>query len=159
MMDTLSRLSPPAGARQSERRVGRGPGSGFGKTCGRGFKGQKKRHGGNIGKTHFQGGQTPIQRRVPKRGFRVPFPIAHVALNVRDLERFAQGTKVDEAALREARLIQGGVERVKILGDGELTKKLEVHAHLFSKSAVTKIEKAGGKAVVVGESTNPAPAS
>jgi large subunit ribosomal protein L15 len=97
-----------------------------------------------------------IQRRVPKRGFRLPFPIAHVAVNVRDLERFENGAKVDEAALREARLIQGGVERVKVLGDGELTKKLEVHAHLFSKSAVSKIEKAGGKAVVVAK---PVPAS
>jgi large subunit ribosomal protein L15 len=147
MSDTLSRLSPPPGSRQSERRFGRGPGSGVGKTCGRGFKGQKARKPGNLRKTHFQGGQTPIQRRMPKRGFRVPFPVAHVAINVRELERFDAGSTVDEAALRRARLVQISGARIKILGDGELTKKLTVQAHLFSKGAVDKIQKAGGKVV------------
>ncbi len=148
MTDILSRISPPPGARRDEKRVGCGVGSGLGKTCGRGQKGQKSRKNGNIGKLHFQGGQTPMQRRLPKRGFRVPFPIHSVALNVSDLERFAAGASVDEAALREARLVQGREARIKILGGGELSKKLTVTAHGFSKSALEKIEAAGGKAVV-----------
>jgi len=151
MSTTLSRLSPPAGARHKERRVGRGTGSGVGQTCGRGDKGQKARHGGNIGKLHFQGGQTPLQRRLPKRGFRVPAPELTVSLNVADLERFAVGSTVDDAALREARLVQDRGARVKILGEGELTKKLTVVAYKFSQSAVEKIERAGGKAVVLDD--------
>jgi large subunit ribosomal protein L15 len=149
MSDTLSRLSPPAGARRSEKRVGRGVGSALGKTCGRGQKGQKARKGGNIGKLHFQGGQTPMQRRLPKRGFNNPFPSATVAVNVGQLERFTTGTKVDEEGLRSARLIHGSGVRIKILGEGELSKKLTVSAHAFSKQALAKIEKAGGKAVVL----------
>src|SRR5688572_9046379 len=145
----LSRLAPPEGARHAERRLGRGPGSGVGKMSGRGFKGQKARQGGNISKLHFQGGQTPIQRRLPKRGFRVPFPIRTVALNVGDLERFAAGATVDEAALRDSRLVQGRADRIKILGDGELSKKLTVSAHRFSKSAQEKIERSGGSVVVL----------
>lgn len=148
--ESLSNLRFPAGARHSERRVGRGMGSGVGKTCGRGVKGQKARNGGNIGKLHFEGGQTPMQRRLPKRGFRVPFPVTVVALNVSDLERFAQGGNVDEAALRSARLVQGRGVQIKILGEGEISKKLTVSAHKFSKSAIAKIEAAGGKAIVLG---------
>jgi large subunit ribosomal protein L15 len=147
-MTALSRLKPPEGASRTQKRLGRGVGSGLGKTCGKGQKGQKARHGGNFGKLHFQGGQTPIQRRLPKRGFRVPFPIETVAINVGELERFKAGSKVDEEALRAARLVQGKSVRIKILGDGELKKKLEVEAHSFSKSASLKIEKAGGKAIV-----------
>ena len=147
-MTALSRLKPPDGAQRTQKRLGRGVGSGLGKTCGKGQKGQKARHGGNFGKLHFQGGQTPIQRRLPKRGFRVPFPVHVVAINVGALERFKAGSKVDEQALRDARLVQGKGVRIKILGDGELKKKLEVEAHAFSKSASEKIEKAGGKAVV-----------
>ena len=146
----LSRLAPPEGARHSEKRLGRGVGSGLGKTCGRGQKGQKARHGGNFSKLHFQGGQTPLQRRMPKRGFRVPFPVKTVAVNLGDLESFKAGATVNEAALREARLVQGRDVRIKILGNGEITKKLTVEAHGFSKSAVEKLEKAGGKAVVLG---------
>jgi large subunit ribosomal protein L15 len=127
--------------------LGRGQGSNVGKTCGRGQKGQKARNGGNIGKLHFEGGQTPIQRRLPKRGFRVPFPVATVAINIADLDRFDAGSEVNEATLREARLVQGRVDRIKILGEGELTKKLVVSAHKFSKGAREKIEKAGGKVV------------
>jgi len=156
MADILSRLSPPEGAVTSKRRVGRGPGSGLGKTAGRGQKGQKARSGGNINKLHFQGGQTPIQRRLPKRGFRVPFPKVVAEVNVGDLERFEAGTHVDEVALRAARLVQGPVTYIKILGDGELSKALTVSAHAFSKSAVAKIEAAGGKAVVLAPA---APAS
>jgi large subunit ribosomal protein L15 len=149
MSSILSRLAPPAGATREPKRFGRGTGTGIGKTGGRGQKGQKARHGGDFGKLHFQGGQTPIQRRLPKRGFRVPFPIHDVAVNVAALERFDKGANVDEAALREARLVQGRDVRIKILGEGELKKALTVTAHGFSKSALAKIEKAGGKAVVV----------
>jgi large subunit ribosomal protein L15 len=158
MSDILSRLAPPDGARQKERRKGRGPGSSQGKMSGRGFKGQKARQGGNISKLHFQGGQTPIQRRLPKRGFRVPFPIKTIALNVADLERFATGSAVDEATLRDSRLVQGRADRIKILGDGELTKKLTVSAHQFSKSAQEKIEKAGGSVIVLAAKDAPAEA-
>jgi large subunit ribosomal protein L15 len=149
MSATLSRLAPPAGATREPKRMGRGTGTGIGKTAGRGQKGQKARHGGDFGKLHFQGGQTPIQRRLPKRGFRVPFPIHTIAINVALLERFDAGQSVDEAALRDARLVQGRDVRIKILGEGELKKALTVTAHGFSKSALEKIEKAGGKAVVV----------
>jgi large subunit ribosomal protein L15 len=152
MSTILSHLTPPAGSIKIQKRLGRGVGSGLGKTCGKGTKGQKKRHGGNFGKTHFQGGQTPIQRRLPKRGFNVPFPVVTVALNVADLERFDAGATVNEAALRAARLVQGRDVRIKILGDGELKKKLTVEAHAFSASASEKISKAGGKAVVIEDS-------
>ena len=149
MSDLLSRLAPPAGARQNERRVGRGQGCRKGKICGRGFKGQKARHGGNLEKMQFQGGQTPIQRRLPKRGFRVPFVEHLVAINISELERFSAGSKVDQAALSQARLVQVKGSKIKILGAGVLTKKLQVSAHFFSKSAQEKIEKAGGKAIVI----------
>jgi large subunit ribosomal protein L15 len=159
MTSILSRLAPPEGAHKTQKRVGRGVGSGLGKTCGKGMKGQKARHGGNFGKLHFQGGQTPIQRRLPKRGFRVPFPITTVAVNVAELDRFDAGATVDEAALRAARLVQGRGVRIKILGDGELSKKLTVHAHAFSKSALEKIEKAGGQSVVLAAESAETPAA
>jgi large subunit ribosomal protein L15 len=159
MSDVLSRLAPPPGSRHSVRRVGRGPGGGKGKTSGKGMKGQKARKPGNFHKTHFQGGQTPMQRRIAKRGFRVPFPTETVILNVSQLERFANGATVDEAALREARLVQGRNVRIKVLSSGELTKKLTVHAHGFSAKAAEKIEQAKGKAVVIADkvaATSPA---
>jgi len=155
MSTILAHLSPSPGSTKVAKRLGRGVGSGLGKTCGKGTKGQKKRHGGNFGKLHFQGGQTPIQRRLPKRGFNVPFPVFTVAINLADLERFDAGTVVNEATLRASRLVQGRGARIKVLGDGELTKKLTVEAHAFSASASAKIEKAGGKAVVI-ETTVPA---
>lgn len=155
MSDILSRLSPPAGSRHKTRRLGRGPGTGVGKTSGKGQKGQKARKPGNFHKTHFQGGQTPIQRRVAKRGFRVPFPVATAILNVAQLERFESGSTVDEKALRDARLVQGRDVRIKILGEGDLTKKLTVQAHGFSAQAKAKIEKAKGSVVVLAD----APAS
>ena len=145
----LNTIKPPAGAKHARRRVGRGIGSGLGKTAGRGQKGQKARSKGNINKLHFQGGQTPMQRRLPKRGFRNPFPVETAALNIGELERFPAGTNVDEKALRGAKLLRGQIDRIKILGEGELTKKLTITAHAFSKSAIAKIEKAGGKAVVL----------
>ena len=155
MSSLLTRLEPPAGARKNEKRVGRGIGSGLGKTCGRGMKGQKARHGGDFGKLHFQGGQTPIQRRMPKRGFRVPFPIKTAIVSLSDLEGFDAGAKVDEQALRDARLVQGRDVRIKVLGGGELTKKLSVTAHAFSASAKEKIEKAGGQAIVLAALEDP----
>ncbi|MDC0683988.1 MULTISPECIES: 50S ribosomal protein L15 [Sorangium] len=148
-MDILSKLQAPEGAVTKRLRVGRGVGSGVGKTSGRGQKGQKARAGGNINKKHFQGGQTPIQRRLPKRGFRNPLADIVVNVNVGALEAFDDGAQVDLIALHERRLVQGRFDVLKILGDGELTKKLTVTAHRFSKGAVEKIEKAGGKAVVL----------
>ncbi len=100
MSGVLSRLSPPAGSKKVAKRLGRGTGSGVGKTAGRGQKGQKARSTGNIGKKHFQGGQTPIQRRLPKRGFRNPFAVEVAIVNVGALDLFAAGTKVDEALLQ-----------------------------------------------------------
>jgi large subunit ribosomal protein L15 len=153
-MDILSKLQAPEGAVKKKTRVGRGPGSGLGKTAGRGQKGQKARAGGNINKKHFQGGQTPIQRRLPKRGFRNVHGTPVIELNVGDLEVFDAGATVDLAALHGRRLVQGNLGdltkarvQVKMLGDGDLTKKLTVSAHRFSKSAVQKIEAAGGKTV------------
>jgi large subunit ribosomal protein L15 len=148
-MDILSKLQAPPGATKERTRVGRGVGSGLGKTAGRGQKGQKARSTGNINKKHFQGGQTPIQRRLPKRGFRNPLADIVVNLNVGDLEVFADGAEVNIEALRGKRLVRGRFDMLKILGDGDLTKKVTVTAHRFSKSAVAKIEKAGGKAVVL----------
>lgn len=150
MSQVLSRLSPPAGARHKERRLGRGTGSNMGKTCGRGQKGQKARSGGDIHKLHFEGGQTPLQRRLPKRGFRVPFPKKVVGINLGDLEIFEAGSTVGEAELRAARLVQGRGVSIKILGDGELTKKLSVSAHLFSGTAKEQIEALGGSTTVLG---------
>jgi large subunit ribosomal protein L15 len=155
MSQILSRLAPAPGTKRAHKRKGRGPGSGLGKTAGKGQKGQKARHPGDFGKVHFQGGQTPMQRRLPKIGFNVPFPITTIGVNVEALERFDAGSNVDEAALRKARLVQGRQVRVKILGEGELTKKLTVTAHGFSKTATAKIEKAGGKCVVVPEPRAP----
>ena len=149
MSSVLSRLAPPEGARHKERRLGRGPGSGVGKMSGRGFKGQKARQPGNLGKLNFQGGQTPIQRRLPKRGFRRPFPEKIVALNVSVLERFDAKSEVGEAELREQRLVQGHADKIKILGHGDISKALTVSAHEFSQSARVKIEAAGGKVVVI----------
>jgi large subunit ribosomal protein L15 len=156
MSSVLSKLAAPEGARKTQKRFGRGIGSGLGKTCGKGSKGQKARHGGNFGKLHFQGGQTPLQRRLPKRGFRVPFPAKTVLVNVGSLEGFAAGSTVAEVALRNARLVQGRGGRLKLLGEGELQKKLTVKVDLVSRSAKEKIEKAGG--TVVTPEKAPAPA-
>ncbi|HEY5955883.1 MAG TPA: 50S ribosomal protein L15 [Polyangiaceae bacterium] len=149
MSEVLSRLAPPDGSRKASKRVGRGIGTGLGKTCGRGQKGQKARSTGNIGKRHFQGGQTPMQRRLPKRGFNNPFAAERAEVNVCDLERFASGTVVDESVLLAARLVRKAGLAIKVLGEGELTKSLTVQAHRFSASASEKIGKAGGKVVVL----------
>lgn len=151
MSAILSRLSPPIGATKVARRLGRGPGCGVGKTAGRGQKGQKARSTGNIGKKHFQGGQTPIQRRLPKRGFRNPFAVDVVIVNVQELEAFDAGTEVTEDLLRATRLVQGRDVLVTILGNGSLSKKLTVSAHRFSATAAAKIEAAGGKVVLIAK--------
>lgn len=159
-MDILSKLQAPVGANTKETRVGRGVGSGLGKTAGRGQKGQKARSTGNINKKHFQGGQTPIQRRLPKRGFRNPFAAIVATVNVGDLDAvFDNGAVVDAAALESKRLVQGRYDLIKILGDGDLTKKLTVSAHRFSKSAQAKIAQAGGQANVLASTHAPAQAS
>ncbi len=158
-MDILSKLKAPAGAVTKETRVGRGVGSGLGKTAGRGQKGQKARSTGNINKKHFQGGQTPIQRRLPKRGFRNPFAAIVATVNIGDLDVFDNGAVVDAAALESKRLIQGRYDLIKVLGDGDLTKKLTVSAHRFSKSALAKIAQAGGQANVLASGNAPAQAS
>ena len=139
----LNNLKPKKGARHAKKRVGRGPGSGHGKTSGRGEKGQKSRSG-YSGKRGFEGGQMPLHRRLPKRGFTNIFKTDYAVVNVSDLERFDNGASVDEAMLRSVGLVKGSHDGVKVLGDGELSKKLTVTATKFSKSAREIIEKAGG---------------
>jgi len=148
MADTLSKLAKPAGATRPKTRVGRGVGSGLGKTSGRGQKGQYARTRGF--KPHFEGGQTPIQRRLPKRGFTNAFAAKVAEVNVGDLDIFTAGANVDVQALVARGLIRGRFDTIKILGDGELTKAVTVSAHAFSKTAAEKIKKAGGKVVLVG---------
>jgi large subunit ribosomal protein L15 len=148
MATELSKLAKPAGATKPKTRKGRGVGSGLGKTAGRGQKGQFARTRGF--KLHFEGGQTPMQRRLPKRGFNNPFPKKVAEVNVGDLEVFAAGAKVDEKSLREHGLVKGACDSIKILGQGEITKAVIVTAHSFSKAAAAKIEKAGGKAQLLG---------
>ena len=143
----LSTLSPRPGSRHRIKRLGCGESSGHGKTCGKGHKGQKARAGGTV-RHGFEGGQMPIYRRLPKKGFsNVDFAIRYATVNVGTLnERFDDGSEVTEAALRAAGLVKGRRhDGVKILGDGELTKKLTVSADKVSASARQKIEKAGGK--------------
>ena len=139
----LSNLRPADGSKQSDNfRRGRGHGSGNGKTAGKGHKGQKARSGApRIG---FEGGQMPLYRRLPKRGFKNRNTLNIVAINLSDLERFEAGATVDVAALMEAGVIKNPRDGVKILGNGELTKKLDVKAAKFTASAKEKIEKAGG---------------
>ncbi len=145
----LSRLSPPAGAVRPKKRVGRGIGSGLGKTSGRGQKGQKARQPGNIHKLAFEGGQMPLVRRIPKRGFKNIFAKRIVEVNVRDLNRFDDGSTVDVELLQASGLASGSFDFLKVLGTGELSKKLTVKAHRFSKSARAKIEAAGGTVQVI----------
>src|SRR5438105_4209644 len=139
----LSNLKPKKGARHARKRVGRGPGSGHGKTAGRGEKGQKSRAGYSR-RLGFEGGQMPLVRRLPKRGFTNIFKKDYAVVNVSELDRFDAGTSVDESAMRKAGLVKGRHDGIKILGDGKLAKKLIVSAHKFSESARKQIEAAGG---------------
>lgn len=151
----LHELRPPAGARKSKRRVGRGLGSGRGTTAGRGTKGQKARSGGGVS-PRFEGGQNPLVQRMPqKRGFHNINRVEYAEVNVGMLGRFAAETEVTSEVLRSSRLVRTE-QPVKILGHGGIDRPLTVHAHKFSASAREKIEAAGGKVVVIGaESATP----
>ena len=152
----LHDLKPRPGAKHRRKRLGQGESSGHGKTAGRGGKGQTARSGSSI-RIGFEGGQMPLIRRIPKRGFNnVRFGTRYLPVNVEALNVFADGTKVDEAALRGAGLVNGRGDGVKILGDGELSKKLTVVVNAFSASAKSKIEAKGGKCEVVGGAKAPA---
>lgn len=144
----LHELSPAQGSKKAVKRVGRGHGSGWGKTAGKGHKGQKARSGGGV-RPGFEGGQMPLQRRVPKRGFNNIFAKEIVGVNLSALNRFEDGAVVDIQALLDKGIVKNRFDGVKILGNGNLTKKLEVKATAFSASAKEKIEAAGGKAEVV----------
>ena len=144
----LHELSPAAGANRPSKRIGRGPASGQGKTAGKGHKGQKARSGGSI-RLGFEGGQMPLQRRIPKRGFNNIFATKYATVNVAALDKFEDGATVDAAALKDAGLISKTLDGVKVLGNGDLKKKLTVKAAAFSESAKAKIEAAGGKAEVM----------
>ena len=145
----LHELKPPIGSRHRRKIVGRCPGSGHGKTSGKGEKGQKARSGGGT-RPGFEGGQLPLHRRVPKRGFVNLFRVEYEILNVKDLESFAAGTAVTPASLAEAGLVRLAGSGLKILGEGSLSKPLTVSAHRFSKTAEEKIRAAGGTVEVIG---------
>ena len=144
----LHELKPAEGARKDKTRVGRGTGSGCGKTSGRGHKGQKSRSGGGV-RPGFEGGQMPIYRRLPKRGFKNIWRKNYAEVNVATLNIFDDATTVDAVALVEAGILKNVRDGVRILGDGELTKKLNIKAQGFTKSAIAKIEAAGGTAEVI----------
>ena len=145
----LHELMRNNGATHDRKRVGRGMGSGLGKTSGKGEKGQKARSGVSIPAT-FEGGQLPLYRRLPKRGFsNAPFKITYATINVSDLNRFEDGTVVTPDLLKETGLLKNQLDGVKVLGNGTLEKKLTVKANGFSKSAVEKIEKSGSKYEVI----------
>lgn len=144
----LHELSPAPGSVKEGFRVGRGAGSGNGKTAGKGHKGQNARSGGGV-RPGFEGGQMPLQRRVPKRGFVNIFATNLATINVEELNKFEDGSVVDAKALVAAGLLKKTLDGVKILGRGEITKKLTVNVAAFSEGAKSKIEAAGGKAEVV----------
>ncbi len=141
----LHELMQNAGAKQTRKRVGRGMGSGLGKTSGKGEKGQKARSGVSIPAT-FEGGQLPLYRRLPKRGFsNAQFKIKYATINVSDLNKFEDGTVVTPELLRETGLVKNQLDGIKVLGNGTLEKKLTIKANKFSKEAISKIEKSGSK--------------
>lgn len=145
----LENLTNHPGSTHRRKIVGRGPGSGSGKTAGRGEKGQKARSGASI-KPWFEGGQNPLYKRIPSRGFNnARFTVRYATVNVKDLNRFEEGTVVTPELLKEAGLVKKELNGIKILGSGELTKKLTVNANLFTNSAINKIESNGGKAQVI----------
>jgi large subunit ribosomal protein L15 len=144
----LSELKPPEGARKKRKRIGRGEGSGHGGTSTKGHKGYKARSGGKV-PPGYEGGQMPLQRRLPKRGFKNPFRKEYNIINVRDLARFPAGTVVDVATLKATGLVKRDYLGVKVLGEGTLSHPLTVQAHHYSLAAKSKIEAAGGKAEVI----------
>ena len=144
----LNELSPNQGSRKAGRRLGRGVGSGSGKTAGRGTKGYNSRSGGGV-RPGYEGGQMPLHRRLPKRGFANIFKKTIAVINVRDLAKFDKGSVVDAAALIAAGLVKGDWDGIKLLGNGEIKHPLEVKVNQISKSAREKIEAAGGKVEVL----------
>ncbi|MEX0802590.1 MAG: 50S ribosomal protein L15 [Candidatus Binatia bacterium] len=144
----LDDLKPAPGSTKKQKRVGRGDGSGHGKTSCRGHKGQRARSGGGT-RPGFEGGQMPLQRRVPKRGFNNPFKVDVAVINLEQLEVFSSGCEVNPDVLLEKGLVRGKNRRIKILGDGVLSKALTIKAHGFSSRAKEKIEAAGGKAELI----------
>jgi len=144
----LNELSPNQGSRKAGRRLGRGVGSGSGKTAGRGTKGYNSRSGGGV-RPGYEGGQMPLHRRLPKRGFANIFKKTIAVINVRDLAKFDKGSVVDAAALIAAGLVKGNWDGIKLLGNGEIKHPLEVKVNQISKSAREKIEAAGGKVEVL----------
>ncbi|MCA1906129.1 MAG: 50S ribosomal protein L15 [Desulfarculus sp.] len=139
----LNELSPAPGSRRNKKRIGRGQGSGHGGTAGKGHKGQNSRSGGGV-RPGFEGGQMPLQRRLPKRGFNNIFAPKVVEINLRQLAKFAPGSVVDAQALAEAGLIKGGFDAIKLLGQGEISVALTVKVDRISAGAKTKVEAAGG---------------
>ena len=144
----LHELKKPEGSTKAPKRIGRGHGSGQGTTAGRGMNGQNSRSGGGV-RLGFEGGQMPLYRRLPKRGFNNKWAKEYAEINVEDLNKFDDGATVDAAALMEKGIVKKALDGVKVLGNGELEKKLTVKAEKFIKSAAEKIEKAGGKAEVI----------
>lgn len=145
----LHELKPNEGSVQTRKRVGRGPGSGLGKTSGKGHKGQNARSGGGV-RPGFEGGQLPLFRRLPKRGFNnYEFRTEYAIVNVGDLNNFKDGSVIELSNLKESGLVKKEKDGIKILGNGELTKKLTVKANKFSSTARVKIENAGGKIEVI----------
>ena len=140
----LNELSPAQGSAKAAYRKGRGPGSGNGKTAGKGHKGQNARSGGGV-RPGFEGGQLPLYRKLPKRGFKNRFAVNYAIVNVAALNKFEDGSVVDLEALIAAKLVRKSLDGLKVLGNGELTKKLTVKATVFSATAKEKIEAAGGK--------------
>ena len=146
-MISLANLKPAKGSIKNKKRIGRGPGSGFGKTAGRGMNGQKSRSGYSR-KRGFEGGQMPLVRRIPKRGFTNIFKVTYNVVNVGDLDKSGLD-EMNIEVLLEKNIIRDKRLKLKILGDGELTRKIKVSAHKFSKTAVEKIEKSGGEVVIL----------
>jgi large subunit ribosomal protein L15 len=150
MSAELSKLQAPEGANKRPKIVGRGIGSGHGKTSTRGHKGQKARKSGNV-RVGFEGGQMPLQRRIPKRGFKNHFTKVFAEVRIAHLNRFPEGTLVDHAALRGAGLAKGPVDGVKIIGRGELKHRVDVRVHRISEGARSVIEAAGGKVELIAD--------
>lgn len=151
-MFQLNNLKPARGARRKNKRVGRGPGSGHGKTATRGTKGQRSRSGGG-GHGWFEGGQMPLYRRVPKRGFTSPNRIENHVINLDDFERFDASRAIDVAYLREIGIVNGPDPRIKVLGNGEISGAFQVKVHAVSRSAREKIEAKGGSVEIVEHGT------
>ncbi|HEA66096.1 MAG TPA: 50S ribosomal protein L15 [Desulfobacterales bacterium] len=144
----LDELSPAAGSRKTRKRLGRGVGSGSGKTAGRGTKGHKSRSGGGV-RPGFEGGQMPLHRRLPKRGFSNIFKKDFAIINIRDLAKFEKGSIVDETALIQSRLIRGRRDGIKLLGQGEIEHPLTIKVNKASKAAIEKVTRVGGKIEVL----------